>query len=136
MKLLDFLQLDADDYLSQLQADSKFKMLVLLSYAEKMKKGDWNDPLLRQVLPLIGENIKTIGFVADPVGDLSAEISPGLLQKYQGRVLLIVTREYARYTADIVLDENSLIRNQFLIKSSGKRHSRISRRMNLSMKSS
>jgi EF-P beta-lysylation protein EpmB len=91
VKLLQFLQLDADDYLSQLQTESNFRMLVPLSYAEKMKKGDWNDPILRQVLPLIRENIKTIGFVTDPVGDLNAEISPGLLQKYQGRVLLLVT---------------------------------------------
>lgn len=45
VKLLKFLHLDTDQYLDQLQAESKFKMLVPLSYAEKMIKGDWNDPL-------------------------------------------------------------------------------------------
>ena len=61
-------------------------MLVPLSYAKKMKKRDWSDPLLRQILPLKQEDTLTAGFVADPVGDLNAEISSGLLQKYQGRV--------------------------------------------------
>ena len=31
------------------------------------------------------------GFVTDPVGDAAAERLPGLLQKYQGRVLLVTT---------------------------------------------
>ncbi len=91
VKLLEFLQLDFNKYLSKVDCESKFKMLVPQSYALKMKKGDWNDPLLRQVLPLVQENTDVPGFVADPVGDLQAEISTGLLQKYHGRVLLVTT---------------------------------------------
>jgi len=91
VQLLRFLHLDEDMYLKQLKSDSQFKMLVPLSYAKKMKKRDWGDPLLRQVLPLEQEDILTEGFGADPVGDLNAEISSGLLQKYQGRVLLVTT---------------------------------------------
>jgi EF-P beta-lysylation protein EpmB len=56
-----------------------------------MQKGDPDDPLLRQVLPLIEENQQIQGFSRDPVGDTAAEKVPGLLQKYQGRVLLVTT---------------------------------------------
>jgi EF-P beta-lysylation protein EpmB len=56
-----------------------------------MRPGDPHDPLLRQVLPL-AEELKTVpGFQADPVGDQAATLSPGLLQKYTGRALLITT---------------------------------------------
>jgi EF-P beta-lysylation protein EpmB len=37
------------------------------------------------------EEIATPGFVSDPVGDSQVEVAPGLLHKYQGRVLLITT---------------------------------------------
>lgn len=91
VKLLEYLELDFQSCIDELQLDSQFKMLVPLSYAAKMKKGDWDDPLLRQVLPVKEEVIKTPGFVSDPVGDLESEISPGVLHKYQGRVLLVTT---------------------------------------------
>ena len=89
--LLEFLQLDNPEYLKQINTDSNFKMLVPLSYAQKMKKGDWNDPLLKQVLPIDAESVETFGFVNDPTGDLKAEVSSGLLHKYKGRVLLVTT---------------------------------------------
>lgn len=91
IKLLQFLELDSEENIKITQLDSSFKMLVPISYAKKMKKGDWNDPLLRQVLPLKDEEKKVAGFVSDPVGDLQSEISPGVLHKYQGRVLLVTT---------------------------------------------
>jgi len=91
LELLKFLELDHAEYLDKVKTDSRFKMLVPLSYAEKMQRGDWNDPLLQQVLPINQENIETLGFVNDPIGDLQAEVSSGLLHKYQGRVLLVTT---------------------------------------------
>ncbi|MCL4112745.1 UNVERIFIED_CONTAM: hypothetical protein GTU68_021763 [Idotea baltica] len=91
IKLLEFLQLDSLGNIEKVQLDSKFKMLVPVSYANKMKKGDWQDPLFRQVLPLKEEGIQTTGFVNDPVGDLQAEVSPGVLHKYQGRILIVTT---------------------------------------------
>ena len=66
-----------------------FRLRVPLAYIAKMRKGDINDPLLRQVLPLLDEN--SGGGVADPVGDLDAMPVPGLLHKYSGRVLLLTT---------------------------------------------
>jgi EF-P beta-lysylation protein EpmB len=56
-----------------------------------MRPGDVNDPLLRQVLPLADEIRAMPDFVADPVGEEASVIQPGLLQKYQGRALMITT---------------------------------------------
>jgi len=68
-----------------------FPLRVPHSYFEKMRYGDKNDPLLRQVFPLIDESIEQDGFVHDPVGDHNAITSPGMLQKYNGRALLLIT---------------------------------------------
>ena len=56
-----------------------------------MCKGDATDPLLRQVLALDSENIEHPGFVADAVGDEHAQAGPGVLRKYNGRALLVLT---------------------------------------------
>jgi EF-P beta-lysylation protein EpmB len=47
--------------------------------------------LLRQILPLAEELQPTPGYIHDPVGDTQASSQNGLLQKYQGRGLLITT---------------------------------------------
>lgn len=90
-ELLRLLDLTDDKYRKKLYLSDNFKLLVPHSYVAKMKKRDWNDPLLKQVLPIQDETKSVVGFVADPVGDLNAVISSGVLQKYQGRVLLITT---------------------------------------------
>lgn len=71
-------------------ADS-FPLLVPESFLARMTPGDPTDPLLRQVLPVEAETRNTAGFSVDPVGDLSARRAPGLLHKYAGRALLVVT---------------------------------------------
>lgn len=71
-------------------ASEPFSVVVPESFLKRMKFGDPSDPLLRQVLPVMGENDSTPGFVSDPVGDLVARREKGLLQKYRGRALLIV----------------------------------------------
>ena len=53
--------------------------------------GDPADPLLRQVMPLAAELAERPGFGADPLAERAAFKAPGLLQKYQGRALLITT---------------------------------------------
>lgn len=73
------------------EAFPTFPVFAPLSYVAKMHPGDPHDPLLRQVLPLAEEMAITEGFTADPVGDLAAKRLPGVLQKYNGRVLLITT---------------------------------------------
>ena len=69
----------------------QFPLRVPQSYINKMRHGDPEDPLLRQVFPLIDEAVNNQNFVTDPVGDQLAITSPGLLQKYNGRALLLTT---------------------------------------------
>ncbi len=71
-------------------ASEQFPVVVPESFLKRMKFGDPGDPLLRQVLPVVEENVSVPEFVGDPVGDLSARTEKGLLQKYRGRALLIV----------------------------------------------
>lgn len=68
-----------------------FPVLVPENFLARMTPGDLHDPLLRQVLPLAAESLPVAGFLPDPVGDLNARRTVGVLQKYAGRVLLIAT---------------------------------------------
>ena len=89
-ELMRLLELDQGGGLS-LEAARQFRLLVPHSYLNRMQKGDWTDPLLRQVLPLSAEMQLDAGFSADPVGDAQAMVTEGVLHKYQGRVLLVTT---------------------------------------------
>jgi EF-P beta-lysylation protein EpmB len=83
-------ELELDHLLTNLvQHNPAFRLRVSRSFVAKMKKGQPNDPLLLQVLPTLKENEHT--GVMDPVGDLAAMPTPGLLHKYHGRALLITT---------------------------------------------
>lgn len=71
--------------------DTGFAMRVPESYLQRMRPGDTHDPLLRQVLPTAAELDAAPGYGHDAVGDLAASRAPGVIHKYQGRVLLIAT---------------------------------------------
>lgn len=90
-RLLDMLGLDASLLPAARAAAKAFPLRVPHAYVRRMKSGDANDPLLRQVLPLGVELVENAGFGSDPVGEAEAHIAPGLLQKYAGRVLLTTT---------------------------------------------
>ncbi|MEN6406308.1 MAG: EF-P beta-lysylation protein EpmB [Thermoguttaceae bacterium] len=66
-----------------------FPLLVPKPYAARIRRGDPNDPLLRQVLPRTEETLATPGFDADPLGETAARCGPGLLRKYRGRILMV-----------------------------------------------
>ncbi len=68
-----------------------FGLRVPRGFVARMRPRDPQDPLLRQVLPLGEECLAAEGFNQDPVGDRAAMVTPGVLHKYQGRVLLTVT---------------------------------------------
>ena len=72
-------------------AAEEFPLRVPRDYARRIRPGDPEDPLLRQVLPIREETLARPGYIQDPVGDASAVRAPGLLQKYHGRALLVVT---------------------------------------------
>ena len=65
--------------------------------AEKIQKKAPNDPILMQFFPHQKENIVAPGFLDDPVSDTRFQKTPRLLQKYDGRVLLIVTSACAMH---------------------------------------
>ncbi len=68
-----------------------FPLRVPRAFVARMRRGDENDPLLRQVLPLDEETRPAAGFDMDAVGDLAARDARGVLHKYEGRALLIAT---------------------------------------------
>lgn len=90
LQLLKLLEIEAS-LAHKVALKQNFRLQVPSSYVARMRKGDPDDPLLRQVLPLIEENKQLQRFSKDPVGDGIAEKAPGLLHKYHGRVLLVTT---------------------------------------------
>ncbi|MDX1595080.1 MAG: EF-P beta-lysylation protein EpmB [Gammaproteobacteria bacterium] len=68
-----------------------FPLRVPPGFLARMRHGDPDDPLLRQVLPTVAEQTAAPGFCADPVGDLDAVVEPGVLRKYRGRALVMTT---------------------------------------------
>lgn len=49
------------------------------------------DPVLRQVVPSPDELVEVEGFTADPVADRENRVVSGMIRKYDGRALLVVT---------------------------------------------
>jgi EF-P beta-lysylation protein EpmB len=90
-ELCRLLRLSDDCLAGATQAARPFALFVPRGYAARMRPGDPNDPLLLQILPLADELQDPPGFLTDPVGDRPATRAPGLLHKYQGRVLLVTT---------------------------------------------
>ncbi|PIE83436.1 MAG: EF-P beta-lysylation protein EpmB [Candidatus Contendobacter odensis] len=90
-ELLKVLHLDPESLPIASLAATQFSLRVPRGLVAQMRQGDPNDPLLRQVWPRAAETADVSGFVADPVGDQQARTAPGVLHKYQGRALLIVT---------------------------------------------
>ena len=91
IQLLEMLELSDSELAKKILIRQNFALQVPKNYVFRMRKGEPDDPLLRQVLPLIDEKLRLPKFDIDPVGDVGAEKVPGLLHKYQGRVLLLAT---------------------------------------------
>ncbi len=88
-ELLAILQLES--LRDQVYVPTHFKLRVPRAFVAKMRIGDANDPLLRQVLPDQREQLKVTGYVTDPLGENDHNPSKGILHKYQSRVLLTIT---------------------------------------------
>lgn len=91
VELCERLKLPAALQPQAMLAAEQFPVFAPHSYVDRMQMSDPDDPLLRQVLPLGAELDRVAGFVTDPVGDYQAKRQPGLIQKYQGRVLMMTT---------------------------------------------
>lgn len=90
-QLFKLLALSEDFLPAAQQAVKLFPLRVTQSFIARMRKGDPQDPLLNQVLPLGAEMLEVPGFSQDPLAESQHNPVPGLLHKYQGRVLLTVT---------------------------------------------
>ncbi|MCK5817745.1 MAG: EF-P beta-lysylation protein EpmB [Psychromonas sp.] len=88
-KLLELLNISNNSRLLSNIARKQFPLIVPLPFISKMKIGDINDPLLKQVLPIKSEELVHKDYFIDPLQEHQTAI-PGLLHKYKSRVLLIV----------------------------------------------
>ncbi len=88
---MQVLQLDAELLPGAQAAARLFPMRAPGDFVARIRPGDPADPLLRQVLPQAAELESAPGFVADPLDEQTASVAPGVLHKYPGRALLIVT---------------------------------------------
>ncbi|MBD9468087.1 EF-P beta-lysylation protein EpmB [Pseudoxanthomonas sp. PXM01] len=73
------------------EAAAQFPLRVPRGFVARMRHGDAQDPLLRQVLPLDHEMQPVPGYGLDAVGDGAARSGTGVIQKYRGRALLVAT---------------------------------------------
>lgn len=94
--LADFLELN-EEQCAQLILRPHFPLQVPLRLAKKMAKGTLEDPLVKQFLPLSNELLTHPNFVRDPVCDATFQKGKKLLQKYEGRVLLLCTSACAMH---------------------------------------
>ncbi len=87
-ELLNSLELDSDWLEAAKSAANVFPLNVPRGFVARMQKGNAHDPLLRQILPLGDELQIVAGYSEDPLQEAKYNPVPGLLHKYQGRVLL------------------------------------------------
>lgn len=90
-ELLAQLELPKDLSVLDESAQKAFPLKLSQEYANRIKKGTLEDPLLKQVLPHLYESYDSAGFSADPLEEQSFVKSTGVLQKYQHRALLVLT---------------------------------------------
>lgn len=70
------------------QARHAFPLRVPHAFISRIKKGDWQDPLLLQILPTADEMEIVPNFVNDPLNEHDS-VHNGVLHKYSSRALLI-----------------------------------------------
>lgn len=90
-ELLTILELDPALLDAAYAAARAFPLKVPRGFVARMQKGNPQDPLLMQVLPLGIELDATAGYELDPLQEDKSNPIPGLLHKYHGRVLVTLT---------------------------------------------
>ena len=91
-QLLSLLELQPQDVGFSAAACGDFSLKVPMAFARRMQVGNPRDPLLLQVLARAEEMVETAGYSRDPVGETgAANPGRGIIHKYRGRVLLLVT---------------------------------------------
>jgi EF-P beta-lysylation protein EpmB len=88
-ELLQMLGLSPDDVSISADVLRAFPLKVPRPFVARMRPGDARDPLLLQVLPSAQENDDTPGYSFDPLSEADFNPQPGILHKYQGRLLVL-----------------------------------------------
>lgn len=108
------------DWLAAAKAAAKlFPVRATESYVRRIRQGNPNDPLLKQILPLAQESLEVSGYNEDPLKESHFSPCPGVIHKYPSRVLFIAATQCAincRYCfrRHFPYDENQLSRQQWL----------------------
>lgn len=100
-ELLNRLQITDNDFNNKTAKDNatqnfeNFPLRVTDSFLQKIQTNNIKDPLLRQILPTSDELKIKPGYLQDPLEEENFSPVPGLLHKYFGRVLILVTDQCA-----------------------------------------
>ncbi|MEO5376276.1 MAG: KamA family radical SAM protein [Magnetococcus sp. DMHC-6] len=79
----------------ELAAAQLFSFRLPRSWSHWLNGTDGGDPLLRQVVPDGQELLETAGFSTDPLQESLYQPLPGVIHKYQGRILIRVSHTCA-----------------------------------------
>ena len=90
-ELCSILGLDPTLAAQSIVSTAGFPFLVPRPFVARMRRGDPHDPLLLQVLPQAPETADVPGYSADPLAERHALAAPGMIRKYAGRALLLVS---------------------------------------------
>jgi EF-P beta-lysylation protein EpmB len=89
--LLKQLNIPVTELTLRQQACLDFPLLVPQPFIDKMEKGNAQDPLLLQVLPQREELEAAEGFINDPLAEKHSNLQKGIIHKYHGRVLVLLS---------------------------------------------
>ncbi len=87
---ISYLELTAEQA-KQLISKPRFALNVPFRLAQKMRKGDIDDPIFKQFVPTNQEELTHPDFTDNPVGDIASRKESKLLHKYHGRALILVS---------------------------------------------
>ncbi len=90
-QLFEHLHLPSSQLEAARDANKLFSLKLPRQLLSKISSGNMDDPLLRQFLPVGAETQANTDYRLDPLAEKNAQVAPGLLHKYHGRVLLITT---------------------------------------------
>lgn len=90
-ELLQLLELESDQLSQAQQACLDFPLRVPRPFLQRVRRGDPKDPLLLQILPVDSELASIPGFSADPLAEADSNPVPGIIHKYAGRLLMVVS---------------------------------------------
>ena len=90
-QLIERLKLPVELLEPMQQACQQFSLRVSEPYLRLIEAGNPQDPLLLQVLPQRQEMDTTPGYITDPLAEADSTPDSGVVHKYRGRLLLIIS---------------------------------------------